>query len=159
MGTAILWPFVRDDPCEPVPEETFTHLHLSWSSTILYQLPLSTTIHSILPVQFTCLTVFLHNLSPGPLWSTSLSGTLHFILHTFLQLIIVFFHNTCPYCFSLFCCSERLSSIPSLSSLHGLSFTILISARWSAHFLSLQAMSYFYATYYFLHCCCIVSLS
>jgi len=32
--------------------------HLSWSSTFLYQLLPSTTIHSILPVQFTCLTVF-----------------------------------------------------------------------------------------------------
>jgi len=39
----------------------------------------STMIHSILPVQFTCLTVFLHNLSPSPLWSTSGSGTLHFL--------------------------------------------------------------------------------
>ena len=26
--------FVRDNPCEPVPEETFTHSHLSWSSII-----------------------------------------------------------------------------------------------------------------------------
>jgi len=33
-------------------------------------------IHSILLVQFTCLTVLFHNLSPGPLWSTSWSGTL-----------------------------------------------------------------------------------
>jgi len=55
----LLWPFVRDYRGEPVPEETFTHLHLSWSSIILYQLPPSTAIHSILPVQFT---VFLHNL-------------------------------------------------------------------------------------------------
>jgi len=36
--------------------------HLSWSSTILYQLPPSTTIHSILPVQFTCLSSCLYNL-------------------------------------------------------------------------------------------------
>jgi len=49
---------------EPVPEETFMHSHLSWSPTILYQLPSSTTIHSILPVQLTCFTVFLHHLSP-----------------------------------------------------------------------------------------------
>jgi len=41
-------------------------------------------IHSILPVQFMCLAVFLHNLSPSPLWSTSCSGTLHFIIRTFL---------------------------------------------------------------------------
>jgi len=54
-----LWPFVWDYPSEPVPEETFTHSYLSWLSIILYQLPPSTTIHSILPVQFTCLTVFI----------------------------------------------------------------------------------------------------
>jgi len=63
---------------------TFTHSHLSWSS-ILYLLYPSATIHSILPVQFICLTVFLHNLCSSLLsllWSTSWSGTLHFILHT-----------------------------------------------------------------------------
>ena len=37
-----------------------------------------------------CLTVFLHNLSPSPLWSTTKSGILLFILHTFLHPIIVF---------------------------------------------------------------------
>jgi len=49
---------------------------------ILYQLPQSTTIHSILPVQFTCFTVYLHNLSQSPLWSSPWSGTIHFVLHT-----------------------------------------------------------------------------
>jgi len=89
-------PFVRDYPDEPVREETFNHSHLSWSSIILHQLTPSTTIHSILPVQFMCLTVFLHNLSPCPLWSTSWSGTLHFIRHTFLHPIIVFFSQHMP---------------------------------------------------------------
>jgi len=55
--------FVRDNPGEPVPEETFTCSHLSSSSVIPYLLPPSITIHSILPVQFTCLTVFFHSLS------------------------------------------------------------------------------------------------
>ena len=32
-------------------------------------------------VQFTCLTVLFHNLSPGPLWSSSWSRALYFILH------------------------------------------------------------------------------
>jgi len=41
--------------------------HLSWSSTNLYQLLPSTLIHSILLVQFTSVTIFLHNLSPSPL--------------------------------------------------------------------------------------------
>jgi len=67
----VLRPFVRDYPGEPVPEETLTHPP-SWSSSNLYQLLLSTTIHSILPVQITCLAVFLHNFSNRPrlyLWS------------------------------------------------------------------------------------------
>ena len=38
--------------------------------------------HGILPDQFTCLTVFLHNLCPSFLWSTSWPGALHFILQT-----------------------------------------------------------------------------
>jgi len=67
--TTTLWPFVLDYSGELVPEETFIYSPLSWSATILYQLHTSTTIHSILPVQFMCLTVFLHNLSPSPLWS------------------------------------------------------------------------------------------
>jgi len=46
-----------------VPEETFTHLHLSWSSVIPYLLHPSTTIHDILPVQSTCRTVFPQSLS------------------------------------------------------------------------------------------------
>jgi len=74
----------------------------SWSSDILYQLSPFTMIHSILLVQFMCLTVLFHNLSPGPLWSSSWSGTLYFILHTFLH-PSYFFHNTCPYHRSLFC--------------------------------------------------------
>jgi len=37
--------YVRDNPGEPVPEETFTHSHLSWSSIIPYLLHPSTTIH------------------------------------------------------------------------------------------------------------------
>ena len=63
--TTVLRPFVRDYPGEPVPEETLTHSP-SWSSSSLYQLLPSTTIHSILPVQITgtCLAVFLHNLFP-----------------------------------------------------------------------------------------------
>jgi len=44
--------FVRDYVGRPVPEETFTHSHPSCSSDVLYQLPPSTTIHSILLVQF-----------------------------------------------------------------------------------------------------------
>jgi len=56
-------------PLSGVPEETFTHPP-SWSSSNLYQLLPPTMIHSILPVQITCLAIFLYNLSPRPLWSS-----------------------------------------------------------------------------------------
>ena len=88
--------FLRDNPCEPVPEKSITHSHLSWSSIILYLLPPSFMMHGILLVQFTCLTVFFHNLSPSFLWSTSWPGTLHFILHTFLPPVIVLFLQHMP---------------------------------------------------------------
>ena len=88
--------FVWDNPGELVPEEMFTHSHLSWSSIIPCLLPPSITIHSILPVRLTCLTVFFHNLYPGFLWSTSWPSTLNFILHVFLHPIIVFFSQHMP---------------------------------------------------------------
>jgi len=53
ITTIVLRPFLRDYPGAPLPEETFTHWHLSWSLTVLCQFSPSTTIHSILPVQFT----------------------------------------------------------------------------------------------------------
>ena len=101
--TTILRPFVRDYPGEPISEETLTHPP-SWSSSNLYQLLSSTVIHSILPVRITCLAIFLHNLSPCPLWSTSWSGALHLIFHTFLHPISVFFPQHMPYiatCFAV----------------------------------------------------------
>ena len=57
----------------------------SWSSSNLYQLLPSTTIHSILPVQIVCLAIFLHNLCPRPFWSTCWSGALHHMFHAFLH--------------------------------------------------------------------------
>jgi len=81
--------FVWDNPGEPVPEETFTHSHLLWSSVIPYLLSPTIMIHGILPVQFTCLTVFFHNLSPSFLWSTSWPGILTQSLSSFC--------TTCPY--------------------------------------------------------------
>ena len=94
--TNVQWSFVRDYQGEPVPEETFTYSHPSWLSNVLYQLPPSTVIHSILFVQFTCLTVLFHKLSPGPVRSTFWSGTLYFILHTFLHPIIIFLQQYMP---------------------------------------------------------------
>jgi len=130
-------------PGWPVPEETLTNPP-SWSSSNLYQLLPSTTIHSILPVQITCLAIFLHNLSPCLLWSTSWYEALHLIFHNFFIQSVTSFRNTCPYHRNLSCCSINIiSSIPSLSlnsllgtqtftlTLH-IHLTILISAHWSA---------------------------
>jgi len=79
-------------PGELVPEESFTHSHIL---IIIqhHQLLSPTMTHSVVPVQFMCLTIFLHNVSPSPLWSTSwsVSGVLLLILHTFLYSISVFF--------------------------------------------------------------------
>jgi len=85
ITTTILRPLFQDYLGEPEPEETLTHL-----SIILYLLSPSTMIHRTRPVQFTCLTVFLHNFCPSLVWSTSWSGTLHVILHAFLHPVIVF---------------------------------------------------------------------
>jgi len=94
--TTVLRPFVWDYPGEPVPEETFTHPP-SWSSSNLYQLLPSTAIHSILSVQITCLAIFLHNLSPCPIWSTlGLEPATSYSIHFFTQSVSSF-HNTCPY--------------------------------------------------------------
>jgi len=62
----------------------------------LYQLLPSTMIHSIFPIQFTCLTIFLHILSPSPFWSSSWPEALHLILHTFLHPISVLFSQHMP---------------------------------------------------------------
>jgi len=63
-----------------------------------------------------CLTVFLHHLSLGPLWSTSWSRTLHFVFHTFFTESLYSFCKTCPYHRNLFCCSTKImSSVPSHS--------------------------------------------
>ena len=134
--------FVQDNLGKQVPEETFTHSHLSWSSIVLYLLHQSNKIQGILPVQFMHLIVFFHNLFPSFLWSTSSRGTLHFILHTSPNHCLLFV--TCPYHRNLFCCStELMSSNPSLSlnlllgtlscsfKLH-IHLTILISACWHA---------------------------
>ena len=74
-----------------------TH-HPNHQSSNLYLLLPSTTIHSILLVQITCLAIFLHNLFSCPLWSTSWSGALHLIFHTFLHPISVLFlqHMSTP---------------------------------------------------------------
>jgi len=106
--------FVRDNLDELVPKETFTHSRLSWSSVILYLLPPSVAIHSILPVQFTCLTVFF----PQSHSKFSLVYLLAWhppSIHFFTQSLSSFC-STCPYHCNLFCWNtEFMSSNPSLS--------------------------------------------
>jgi len=58
------------------------HSHLLWSSFVPYLLHPSITIHGILPVQFTCLTAFINNLSPSFLWSRGRPLGLAHLLHT-----------------------------------------------------------------------------
>ena len=134
-------------PGEPVPEETPTHPP-SWSSSDLYQLLQSTTIHSILPVQITCLAIFLHNLSTSSLvyllvWSPP--PHIPYISSPNQCLLFATHAHTIATCFAV---ASRLYNLflVFLNSLLGtLSFTltlhihltILISARWSATSFSL----------------------
>ena len=143
-----------------------THSHLSWLPIVPYLLPPSIMIHGILSVQFTCLTVFFHNLTPSFLWSTSWSGTLHFIFHTFLHPIIIFFSQHMPVpsqpvllYYRDYVINPSLE-ILSCSIMPHIHLTILASARWSATSYSfLWARSHFHATYCFAHNCCTISLS
>ena len=128
----VLRPFVRDYPGEPAPEETLTHPP-SWSSSNLYQLLPSTTIHSIIASslfklcasQSLCTTSF-HVLFGLPL---GLEASTSYSIHFFTQSVSSF-RSTCPYHRNLFCCTSNIiSSIPSLSlnSLLGtLSFTLTL---------------------------------
>ena len=83
--------FVRDNPDEPLPEETFTHSQLSWSSVIPYLLHL---LWSMASSQFNLRawqsfpTIFEFSLIYLLAW--------HFIDHIFLYPIIVFFSQHMP---------------------------------------------------------------
>jgi len=81
----------------------------SWSSSSLYQLLPSTTIHSLLLVQLRawqsfCTTSF-HVLFGLPL---GLEPSTSYSIHFFTQ--SVSFHSTCPYHHNLFCCSINIIS-------------------------------------------------
>jgi len=112
--------FVHDNLGEPVPEETFTHSHPSWSSVIPYLLSPSITIQVRLSVQFMCLTAYstislqvLFDLPLGLAPSTSYS--IHFFIQSLSSLCSI-----CPYHRNLFCCSIEImsSNLVSLSTLH-----------------------------------------
>ena len=92
--------FVRHNLGELVPEETFTHWHLSWSSIVPYLLHPSITIHGILPVQSTCLTIFFDSLQVFFGLPLGLAPSTSCSIHFFTQSLSSF-HNTC----NLFHCS------------------------------------------------------
>jgi len=153
--------FIWGNPGEPVPEETFTHPHLSWSSIIPYLLPPSITIHDILPVQLTHLTVFctisvqvFFGLPHGLVPSTSYS------IHFFTQPLSSFL-EICHTITAGFAVVPRLCHLilVSLSTLF-MQLYLLASCQtsmWSfsslpaevpPHFPFLQARSHFHAAYY-----------
>ena len=93
-------------------KKTFTH-STSWSSSNLYQLLPSTTIHSILPVQFTCLTILFHNLSPSSLvYLLVWSPPPHTPYISSPSQCLLF--ATRPYHRNLFCCSTKIMSLSQL---------------------------------------------
>jgi len=111
-----LW-VVWDNLGELVPEESYTHSVTHTSSIIPCLLHPSITIYGILSVQFTCLTVFFHNLSrsflylPLRLAPSSTSYSIHFFIQSLSS-----FRNTCPCHRNLVCCStEIMSPNPGLS--------------------------------------------
>jgi len=107
-----------DNLGEPVPEGTFTHSHLLWSSIIPYLLAPSFTIHSRLLVQFPCLTVLFHNICPSLIWSTSgLEPSTSYSIHFFTQLDLFTAHvDTIATCFAaaLKLCNLILVSLSTL---------------------------------------------
>jgi len=130
------------------------------ASSICYDL-------GILSVQFTCLTVFLHNLCPIffglPL---CLAPSISYSKHFFIQSLSSF-HSTCPYHRNLFCCITKVVSSnpsPSFNPLLGtlscslmphIHLTILTSAsEVPPHFPFLWARSHLHATAYFIHNFC-----
>jgi len=78
-------------------------------------------IHSIIPVQSACSTIFLHNFTSSFLWPISGSGTLHFILHTFLHPVIIFatHAHTMTSCFTVLIRRQRRPCLLAIH--HGLS--------------------------------------
>ena len=99
-----------------------THTYRGHQSSLICFIHPAITIHGILPVQFTCLTVFFHNLSPSFLWSTSWPGTLHFnSIHSFTQSLSSFatHAHTIATCFTAVprLCHLNLVSLSSLRSL------------------------------------------
>ena len=116
--------FVRDNPCEPVPEETFTHSHSSWSSIIpicflhLLQSMASSLLNPHALQSFSTISVQVFFGLPLGL-SPSTSYSIHFFTQSLSS-----FRNTRPYYHSLFCCSTEIMSFnPGLP----------LNSTWNSH--------------------------
>jgi len=108
--------FVRDNPGEPVPEETFTHSHLSWSSIVPYLLPPSTTVQSMASSLFNPCSWQSYStisLQFSLVYLLAWHPPLHRLPHSCLHPIIVFFSQHMPILFR--CSIEIMSSNPSPS--------------------------------------------
>jgi len=106
--------FVQDNPSEPIPEQTFTHSHLSWSSNIcllhLLRSMASSLVNQHALQSFSTISLQVFFGLPRDL-APSTSYSIHFFIQSLSS-----FRSTCPYHRSLFCCStEIMSSNPSLS--------------------------------------------
>jgi len=105
--------FVRDNPGEPVPEETFTHSHSLWSSIIpicflhLLRSMASSLFNPRALQSFS--TISLHVFFGLPL---GLAPSTSYSIHFFTQSLSSF-RNTCPYHRTLFRCSTEIMEQPS----------------------------------------------
>jgi len=164
--------FLWDNPGEPVPEETFTHSHPSWSSNIpicfLHLLrSMASSLFNLCTLE-SFSTISLQVFFGLPL---GLAPSTSYSIHFFTQSLSSFC-STYPYHHNLFCCSTKImSSNPSLSlSTLYLGLYLLASRHTSIlpfsslpseeppHLPFLQARSHFHATYYFAHNCYTIPL-
>jgi len=117
--------FVRDNPDEPVPEETFIQSHLSWSSIIPYLLHLILSIASSVfnfHAWQSFSTISLQVFFGLPL---SLAPSTSYSILFFTQSLSSFC-STCPYNRNLFCCSTKIMSSNSSLSLNPLLGTLML---------------------------------
>ena len=138
MYSVILFSSNASIKCLRVDRSLISRMQLNFiiTSTNLHQLPPSSKIHSILHVQFTCLTVVsttsIQVIIGLPL---ALEPSTSYAIHFFTQSLSSF-HNMCPYHRNLFCCSTEIVSsiLISLSTpyweliMSHIHLTILITA-------------------------------
>ena len=104
--TTVLWPFVRDYPGEPVPEETPTHdpdHHPIFISFFYLPRSIASSLFKLHAWQSFCTTSF-HVLFGLPL---GLEPSTSYSIHFFTQSVSSF-RSTCPYHRSLFCYSINI---------------------------------------------------